>query len=237
MNQDETFVKNKGQRGGSNPYSRSGNSGFGGQVNGTYVPGMQENAPGVNNELSNPMNNTPVVGFLYSISRKGIGEYWPLHLGTNTIGRAADCDIVLHERSVSEHHATLSIKQMKSTGKLIASIRDIGSKNGMYLNDEELDYENHACKLHDKITIGTCYKLLLILIDAEDYGLSVAENFMADEEAENDFMGDNRFGQFAGGDATQSRYNLYDADNRNVDTGTVDLNGQQPTKPGGTKYM
>lgn len=124
---------------------------------------------------------------------------------------------------------------MKSTGKLIASIKDVGSKNGMYLNDEELDYENHSCKLNDIITVGTCYKLLLILIDAKDYGLSVAEDFMV---VEDDFaFGENPHGQFAYGDATQSKHNPYDSESRNVDTGTVDLNGQQPNKPGQTKYM
>lgn len=229
MKQDETFVKARGTI--NNPYARKGFSGSAGE---TYVPGMHENAPGVTeSKIPHQSDNTPVIGFLYSISRKGIGEYWPLHLGTNTIGRTNDNDIVLLEKSVSEHHATLSIKQMKSTGKLIASIRDVGSKNGMYLNDEELDYDNHTCKLNDIITIGTNYKLLLILIDAEEYGLSVAEDFAAVEEDEM-FYGPSNF---VSGDATQSRFNPYDADNRNVDTGTVDLNGSQPNKPGGTKFM
>lgn len=233
MKQGDTFVKGAPQGAPQgpvkSPYARPNSASE------TFVPGMQENAPGVaENNIVKPKDNTPVIGFLYSISRKGIGEYWPLHLGTNTIGRTNDNDIVLLEKSVSEHHATLSIKQMKSTGKLIASIRDVGSKNGMYLNDEELDYDNHTCKLNDIITVGSCYKLLLILIDAADYGLSVAEDFMAeDEDVQEEFMGPQ---QFAVGDATQSRFNPYES-KRTVDTGTVDLNGAQPTKPGGTKFM
>ena len=66
---------------------------------------------------------------------------------------------------------------MSSTHRLIASIRDIGSKNGMYLNEEELDYDNHSCKANDIITIGKCYKLIMLLVDAEQLGLSVAEDF------------------------------------------------------------
>ncbi len=230
MKEDETFVK---ERGNLNPYAREGFSRSAGE---TYIPGMQGMAPGVKEGImTHQKSNTPVIGFLYSISRKGIGEYWPLHLGTNTIGRSTDNDIVLLERSVSEHHATLSIKQMKSTGKLIATIRDVGSKNGMYLNEEELDYDNHSCKLNDTITIGVNYKLLLILIDAADYGLSVAEDFAAIEE--DDMFFDGYSSDFRRDDATHSRFNLYDADNRNVDTGTVDLNGSQPNKPGGTKLM
>lgn len=234
MRQGDTFVKGAPQGApqgpAKSPYARPNSASE------TFVPGMQESAPGVaENSGTKPKDNTPVIGFLYSISRKGIGEYWPLHLGTNTIGRTSDNDIVLLERSISEHHAVLSIKQMKSTGKLIASIRDVGSKNGMYLNDEELDYDNHTCKLNDIITVGSCYKLLLLLIDAADYGLSIAEDFVAEEEEE---APQEDFGapQFAVGDATQSRFNPYEA-KRVVDTGTVDLNGSQPTKPGGTKFM
>ena len=235
MKQDETFV-----RGGNNPYARSN----GGQRTGseTYIPGMNDVTPGSaptpSAGFAKAKPNTPVVGFLYSISRKGIGEYWPLHLGTNTIGRSEDNDICLKEMSVSSKHATLSIKQMKSTHKLIASIRDTGSKTGMFLNDEELDYENHTCKANDIITVGANYKLLLILIDAEEYGLSVAEEFVEDKDAANDNMGyqTQTRGGF-GDDATQNNFRPYSADNRNVDTGTVDLSGAGFDEPGGTEMM
>ncbi len=230
MKQDETFV-----RGGNNPYARS----RGGQRTGseTYIPGMNDVTPGSVPSQASPQAkpNTPVVGFLYSISRKGIGEYWPLHLGTNTIGRSEDNDICLKEMSVSSKHATLSIKQMKSTHKLIASIRDTGSKTGMFLNDEELDYENHTCKANDIITVGSSYKLLLILIDAEEYGLSVAEGFVEDRQSTEDDFGFQPQGGF--GDATQSKFRPYSADNRNVDTGTVDLSGAGFEEPGGTEMM
>lgn len=233
MKQDETFVK-----GGNNPYARS----KGGQRTGseTYIPGMNDYTPGsvpapaVTNPKAKP--NTPVVGFLYSISRKGIGEYWPLHLGTNTIGRAEDNDICLKEMSVSSKHATLSIKQMKSTHKLIASIRDTGSKTGMYLNDEELDYENHTCKANDIITVGANYKLLLILIDAEEYGLSVSEEFVEDKDASEAPAPYQTRGGF-GDDATQNNFRPYSSDHRNVDTGTVDLSGAGFDEPGGTEMM
>lgn len=230
MKQDETFV-----RGGNNPYARS----RGGQRTGseTYIPGMNDVTPGSVPSQASPQAkpNTPVVGFLYSISRKGIGEYWPLHLGTNTIGRSEENDICLKEMSVSSKHATLSIKQMKSTHKLIASIRDTGSKTGMFLNDEELDYENHTCKANDIITVGSSYKLLLILIDAEEYGLSVAEGFVEDKQSTEDDFGFQPQGGF--GDATQSKFRPYSADNRNVDTGTVDLSGAGFEEPGGTEMM
>ena len=60
----------------------------------------------------------------------------------------------LAEQTVSERHAALNIKQLKSTRKILASIRDEGSKNGIYVNDEELDYDAHEVKNHDIITTG-----------------------------------------------------------------------------------
>jgi len=228
MKQGETFVNVNGNGGyDSNPYARMSNS-FSGE---TYVPGMQEKAAGVEEVTNNAsMDNTPVVGFLYSISRQGIGEYWPLHLGKNTIGRAATCDIQLREMSVSDLHASISIKQMKTTHKLIASIRDEGSKNGIYINKDELDYDSHSCKTNDIITIGSSYQLLLLLIDAEQYGLTIAENFVPD----NSFNPQSRQG---GSQSTFSDFDPYNPEGRQVDLGTVDLNGGQAGGPGGTSFM
>lgn len=210
-----------------NPYSRGDGYNYSAD-SGTYVPGMHEEVTSSQSESKTEENSSPVVGFLYSISRQGIGEYWPLRLGTNIIGRASDCDIRLMERSVSEHHASISIKQMKSTHRLIASIRDIGSKNGIYLNEEELDYDNHSCNANDIITIGKCYKLIMLLVDAEQIGLSVAEDFVA---VEDDPYQSNGFGRFSAKD------NPYSTNERKVETGTVDLSGDQFEGPGNTNFL
>ena len=212
---------------GFNPYSRPKNF-YEQQGMGTYVPGMHENMVNEGQENKKPLpatNDDPVVGFLYSISRKGIGEFWPLHLGTNTIGRSNDMDIVLKEMTVSEHHADILVKQLKkSENKVIASIRDAGSKTGIIVNDEELGYDMFSCKTNDIITIGSCYRLLLLLIDAEQYGLTVAENFIPSDDADDDYDYINE-DDFDG---------LYDPSKRNVDTGTVDLNGGDIEGPGAT---
>lgn len=159
--------------------------------NETIVPGRNYaqqhetvNSNSLTNRVSKKTNNvecekTPVVGFLYSISRQGIGEYWPIKLGRNTIGRSASCDIQLAEASVSDLHASISVKIMKSTGRLVASIRDEGSKTGLFLNDDELDYNNYSCKNLDVIVVGANYRILIILVDAPEYGLIAAENFVA----------------------------------------------------------
>lgn len=229
MKQETTFANVNGKtRKDFNPYSRAYGQ-FSSQDVGTYVPGVHDEVPGIKNEIDNE-NSTPVVGFLYSISRKGIGEYWPLHLGTNIIGRASDCDVCLQEMTVSEHHASILIKQMKSAHRLIASIRDLGSSNGIYVNDEELDYENHSCKANDIIIIGRCYKLLLLLVDAEQAGLSVAEDFVPfnDSSFDNIQQGNN---------FTYNNNNPYSPDVRRIETGTVDLSGDQFGQPGKTTIL
>lgn len=192
---------------------------------------MNRFAPGV--EQRNQRPNTPqvpVVGFLYSISRQGVGEFWPLHIGSNKIGRTADCDICLAEQTVSERHASLNIKQLKSTRKILASIRDEGSKNGIYVNEDELDYDSHPVKNNDIITIGDNYKLLLILIDAEEMGLSIAENFQPVE-----VIGDKEpeFPPMGGVDDTGS---LYNSTNR-VENGTVAMDGSSPVTSGRTRFL
>lgn len=232
MSQEKTAVPGLGDVFSANPksklYSRSST-----QVNyannsiGTIVPSMERVAPGLKIKDSKDGNSSPVVGFLYSISRQGIGEYWPVHLGTNKIGRSEDCSIRLRENTVSDLHAELYVKQMKTTHKILASLRDVGSKNGIFVNDEELDYGTHECFNNDLITIGLNYRLLLILIDAEALGLSVSENFIAvqeEEEPEIPFQ------------PQSTSFNPYDHNRRPI-TGTVAMDGSQDTEPGGTRFM
>lgn len=209
---------NKGKTGQSNdPYSRFESPSK--DVMETYVPGMYNQS----NKTNITGNQSPVVGFLYSISNNGIGEYWVLHLGTNTIGKSPNNDIQLLEASVSANHANISIKQMKTAGKMIAYIRDVGSKNGLYLNDIELDYEGHPCQNGDVISIGNAYKLLLIIVDAQEQGLSVADNFMPVED----------------GNVKKDMTPLvsYDRPEPLSETDTIDINGQNYIEPGETKFM
>lgn len=181
---NDTFIPEMQENAFEDMYTRGSNNPSM-TANGTYVPGMHVNAPSDQQSASQSSVATPVnrdeavVGFLYSVSRKGIGEYWPLHLGANTIGRSETCNICLKELTVSDKHAVINIKKLKTTDVLIASIRDEGSKNGMFLNEEELDYDNHSCKNGDIITVGSNYQFLLILINTSQYGLKIAEGFQA----------------------------------------------------------
>lgn len=171
----------------------------------TYIPGLNEGAhrdsnkngrvssvspyedpnanikdPSRNYNFKQPDSNsqTPVVGFLYTVSKNGFPEYWPLHIGQNTIGKDNNMDICLKESSISDHHANIQIKKMRTNGgRLIATIVDAGSKNGIVVNDEELDYDRHPLKHMDIITIGLNYQLVCLLIDPIEIGLDVSKNF------------------------------------------------------------
>ncbi len=161
-------------------YNRTQNTG-----RGTVVPGVSpdvitgNSAADANASPRKPVDTgKPVVGFLYSISRQGIGEYWPLHIGQNSIGSSDKNDICLAEGTVSSDHATLVVRKMKKPEKLIASICDQRSTNGTMLNGESLGFNPVECFNNDLITIGENYTLVLILIDIVALGLEVAPGFI-----------------------------------------------------------
>lgn len=145
----------------------------------TYVPGTRNKAPGVEDDLKSKSASRAIVGFLYSISRTAKGEYWPLHLGKNTIGKNPNCDIRLLEGTVSDNDVHITIQRKQNTLK--AAVFDQGSDNGVLVNGEEIDLElgRLACKSYDVISVGCAYELLLLLIDVNQAGLKVAQNFEA----------------------------------------------------------
>lgn len=192
MSQNKTVFPGLGQEGDFNPdrsftdngqpYSRSSNQG---RNNGTVYPGMEApNNAGCaalkERQSSQPLrsNGKPIVGFLYSISRTGVGEFWPLHIGQNIIGNSSECDIILGEGTVSQKHANLHINKMKKPEKTEATISDLGSTNGTLVNENSVSVARPIeCVNGDIITIGENYDLLLLLIDAKAIGLHISENF------------------------------------------------------------
>ena len=120
----------------------------------------------------------PIVGFLYSVSRTNMGEYWPLHVGLNTIGSSAKCDVQLMEGTISNEHAELVIRQLKNPAKTIASITDARSTNGTMINGESLGFSPVECFNGNVITFGENYQCVFILIDAASLNLKVADGFI-----------------------------------------------------------
>jgi pSer/pThr/pTyr-binding forkhead associated (FHA) protein len=195
MSQNKTVFPGLGPEGDSynqsqnaGNYSRSAN-----RSNGTVYPGMENYTNPVSNEPQQQSGRTqsvghkPIVGFLYSISRTGVGEYWPVYVGQNIIGSAPDCDIILNEATVSQHHAVLHINKMKKPEKIEATIADSQSTNGTMVNGNSVSVARPPeCVNGDVITIGENYELLFILIDVKALGLTQSENFIAIEREEED---------------------------------------------------
>lgn len=197
------FYGGQPQKPSGNFYSRRS----GATARGTVVPGMETANKGEADESTNSVAEVqtkgrplqvgkPIVGFLYSISRTPAGEFWPLQIGPNKIGTNPSSDIILPEGTVSQDHAVLVVRKLKSSGNVIASITDAQSTNGTMLNGESLGFNPVECHNGDKIVIGENYELVLILIDTAKMGLSVAEGFIPLESAgEDDFETD----EFPGG--------------------------------------
>ncbi len=88
------------------------------------------------------------------------GERWVLDQKRVTIGRAPDCDIVLPRRQVSRHHARI---ERVDEGYLL---RDLGSKNGTYVNGQRVEGEPHRLNDGDEIQIALYVKLGFVAADA-----------------------------------------------------------------------
>ena len=190
---------------------------------GTIVPGMmdcQQSAAGASVNTCQHSNThptamgKPVVGFLYSVSRVASGEFWPVTIGRNVIGKNADADICLAEGTVSDNHAILVVRQLKNTGNVVAAIGDKLSTNGTLVNGEPTPIDGGAMECHDGdiITIGNNYELVFVLIDATKLGLAVSKDFIpveiANDEADNNEP-ENDVPFFGGASKTQPGFSPY----------------------------
>ena len=129
-------------------------------------------------------NDKPIMGFLFSVSKTALGEYWPLYVGPNTIGRNASNSICLSETSVSDNHATIVIRQMQNNGVangIFVFVQDIGSTCGTMLNGSTLGFNPEECHSGDIITIGMNYELYVILVDPASLGLAPKADFKASD--------------------------------------------------------
>lgn len=153
----------------------------GSQMSGTKPmhPGKKTMYPGMETaKVSKEGQNTPIAGFLYSVSRTAAGEYWPIYEGPNKIGRGAENVVKLNDKQISENHATLVVRPMydgdTKTGILVF-VQDMMSTCGTKVNGTSLGFEAKECHNGDILTIGPNYELLLILVDAASLGLTQKE--------------------------------------------------------------
>jgi adenylate cyclase len=83
---------------------------------------------------------------------------YPLKPGVTVIGRAAGCDVVLNDNSVSRAHARVVVTGDQCT------VEDVGSRNGTYVNG--LPIKSTALNDGDVIAIG--HVMATIEVSAED---------------------------------------------------------------------
>ena len=82
-----------------------------------------------------------------------LGKKYNLNSASLVIGRSSKCDIQIDQESISRNHS-----KIVNTGKSIL-IRDLGSTNGTYVNDEPVD--EYVLRDGDLIKIGrTIFKFL-----------------------------------------------------------------------------
>ncbi len=81
---------------------------------------------------------------------------WPLVKTSTIIGRDADSDVQINDRQVSRQHAEIARTRQGYT------LRDMGSKNGTFLNGELISQEPHLIRNGDEIGIALCAKLTFV---------------------------------------------------------------------------
>ena len=93
-------------------------------------------------------------GFLVSYQSSSQGDFWPLHGGRKTIGRANSGetpDIPLADPTISSRHAVLLIDGMTGT----ITVEDTGSTNGTYVNEEHIGHNGRReLRDGDKVRFG-----------------------------------------------------------------------------------
>lgn len=147
---------------------------------GTVFPGMGVN-PAPNKTVSMPSvddKHKPIVGFLFSVSRTVVGEFWPIYLGQNTMGRGLGSGIVLAEQTVSDNHCKIIAQEQKNPDRLFVYVQECGSTCGTLVNGSSLDFNPREIKNGDIITVGEHYDLYVVLVDSKQLGLKKNEDFL-----------------------------------------------------------
>ena len=89
------------------------------------------------------------------------GQRWLIEEDELLIGRGSDCDVVLPERQVSRHHA-----RIERVSEGVYALHDLGSKNGTFVNGEEVRDRPRILEDGDEIQIALCVKMGFVGADA-----------------------------------------------------------------------
>lgn len=97
--------------------------------------------------------STATFASLVVIYGNDIGKSYRLNVQSLVIGRSSKCDVQVDQESLSRNHA-----RIVNTGKSWV-IRDLGTTNGTYVNDQPID--EHVLSHGDLVKVGrTIFKFL-----------------------------------------------------------------------------
>ena len=84
-----------------------------------------------------------------------------------TLGRSPKNDIVLPDPKVSGRHATFSLKKSNGSGKIY--VKDVGSSNGTFLEDQKIDANvEFPLQPNQRLVVGSY--VLLLSVEADEAG-------------------------------------------------------------------
>jgi two-component system cell cycle response regulator len=86
---------------------------------------------------------------LLVLAGNNVGQLCTLNLGMTLLGRDDDCNIQIMDAGISRHHAMVYF----DSRRLRYELRDLGSRNGTFVNDEPLG-ESRVLERGDKIRLG-----------------------------------------------------------------------------------
>ncbi len=88
-----------------------------------------------------------------------VGQRWPIETNMFTIGRGGECDLILPERQVSREHIRIHRRGNEYF------LEDLGSKNGTWVNDDQIQSE--TIKLHDGDEISVAMAVQMTFVGSE----------------------------------------------------------------------
>jgi hypothetical protein len=93
-------------------------------------------------------------GFLVSYQSNTQGDFWPLHGGRKTIGRAnsgEQVDVPLSDATISSRHAAIIVDGVSGA----VQVEDTGSTNGTFVNEEHIGFNGKRdLRDGDKVRFG-----------------------------------------------------------------------------------
>ena len=97
------------------------------------LPNLSEDEADLNTDEDASAKTSPTISKKYVLTVRGLTDdhlEYTLSEGENVVGRSEDCEVHIEDGSLSRKHAIIEISNDTAT------IRDLGSKNGTYVDDE-----------------------------------------------------------------------------------------------------